>query len=292
MNLDTLNTFILLSETGSFSEVARKSNLTQSTVSARIKVLEERLKTQLFTRTPSGVVLTEAGEKFYRYALPMRQLWQQGCKEVSQPETHEGSIGLGLHLTMWRRFIPEWMIWMRARWPNLAVRVEADYSEKLLDYLVRGVLDLAITHMPIGSPTLEIEPFMSDDLILVSRVPRDFGTCQGKKYIYVDWSYGYREEHQQKLPDFGRSNMNIGHGDIALQYLLVSDCYCYMPRTYVQTHLELQQLFIVADSPVLSRPSYLVYPKTPVDKIALQSAIEGLRASLQPVEIQAFKPVN
>jgi len=68
MNIEAINTFLLLSETGNFSRVAEKSNLTQSTVSARIKVLEKTLNVKLFERTSSGVLLTEAGQKFHKYA--------------------------------------------------------------------------------------------------------------------------------------------------------------------------------------------------------------------------------
>ena len=82
MNIEAINTFLLLSETGNFSRVAEKSNLTQSTVSARIKVLEKTLNVKLFERTSSGVLLTEAGQKFHKYAASMREIWQQGRQEM------------------------------------------------------------------------------------------------------------------------------------------------------------------------------------------------------------------
>ena len=84
MNIDVINTFLLLFETGNFSRVAEKSNLTQSTVSARIKVLEDTLNVKLFERISFGVLLTDAGQKFYQYAASMRQTWQQGRQEMAR----------------------------------------------------------------------------------------------------------------------------------------------------------------------------------------------------------------
>jgi len=279
MNIDAINTFLLLSETGNFSRVAEKSNLTQSTISARIKVLEDTLSVKLFERTSSGVLLTEAGQKFYKYAASMRQLWQQGRQEMARSTSEKQTIGLGIHMTMWRRFMPEWLVWMGEHYPNLSLHVEADYSERLLEYISEGVLDLAITHMPTGSPGLLVEPFMEDELVMVSRKKRDFGSCSPDDYIFVDWSYGYREEHQEKLPELGTSNFNIGYGEIALEYLYVSDCYSYMPRAYVSADIDGNRLHIVTDAPILSRPSYLVYSKHPSNPDKIKAAIDGLRIS-------------
>lgn len=279
MNIDAINTFLLLSETGNFSRVAEKSNLTQSTVSARIKVLEDTLAVKLFERTSSGVLLTESGKKFYRYAASMRELWQQGRQEMARSAHPKQTIGIGLHMTMWRRFMPELLVWMREHHPDLSLHIEADYSERLVDYISEGILDIAITHMPTGLPGLLVEPFMEDELVMVSRMKQDFKSCNPDDYVFVDWSYGYREEHQEKLPGFETSNFNIGYGEIALEYLYASDCYSYMPHSYISEDLENNRLHIVKDAPILSRPSYLVYSKNHSDPDKIQIAIDGLRYS-------------
>lgn len=279
MNIEAINTFLLLCETGNFSRVAENSNLTQSTVSARIKVLEDTLKVKLFERTPSGVLLTDAGQKFYKYAASMRQTWQQGRQEMARSASLKQRVGLGIHMTMWRRFMPDWLVWMEKHSPDLALHIEADYSERLVDYLSQGVLDLAITHMPSGLPGLVVKPFMQDELVMVARDALDFASCDPAKYIFVDWSYGYREEHQEKLPVFASSNINIGYGEIALEYLRVSDFFAYMPRAYVSEDLAHKRLHIVEDAPVLNRPSYLVYAKHSNNLDMIELAVTGLRTA-------------
>ncbi len=279
MNIDAINTFLLLSETGNFSRVAEKSNVTQSTVSARIKVLEDDLNVKLFERTSSGVLLTDAGKKFHKYAASMLDSWQQGRQEMARSSGLKQTIGLGLHMTMWRRFMPGWLVWMEEHHPEFSLHVEADYSERLVDYISQGVLVLAITHMPTGLPGLVVEPFMEDELVMVSRKKRRFKSCDPKDYIFVDWSYGYREEHQEKLPEFATSNVSIGYGEIALEYLHVSDCYSYMPHAYVSRDIENNHLHIVENAPVLNRPSYLVCSEHLRNSKVITAAINGLHSS-------------
>ena len=286
MNIDAINTFLLLTETGNFSRVAEKSNLTQSTVSARIKTLEDTLDTQLFERKPSGVLLTDAGHKFYKYAVSMSKAWQESRQEIARASNPKKMIGLGLHMTMWRRFMPDWLTWMENQHPEFALHVEADYSERLVDYISEGVLDLAITHMPSGLPGMVVQPFMEDELVMVSRHLLDIGSCKPEAYIFVDWSYGYREEHQEKLPEFVRSKINIGFSEIALEHLYVSDCYAYMPRAYISDDLSHERLYIVKGAPILSRPSYLVYAKSSINSDVVKMAVEGLRASNREMHLK------
>lgn len=281
MNIEAIRTFLELSRLGNFSRVAEKMNITQSTASARIKVLEDHLSCRLFLRGPGAVTLTREGRQFYRYAASVLQLWQQGAQEIRQSVSYAGSIGVGVHMTMWRQFMPGWLVWMRRNHPELTVHVEADYSERLTEYVREGFLDLAITHMPRALPGLEIEQFGADRLVLVASEPRDFASCENKDYLHVDWSYGYREEHFEKLPELQASPFNIGYGEIALEYLLFESGYAYLPLTMVSGKLAAGDLHLVKDAPELSRPSYLVKPREPLHPERTQIAIDGLKAAAE-----------
>ena len=76
MDVNLARTFLVVAEPGSFVDTARKLNITQSTVSARIKGLEDLLGRPLFTRSKSGAELTGAGELFQKHALAMVRVWQ------------------------------------------------------------------------------------------------------------------------------------------------------------------------------------------------------------------------
>ena len=68
-----LRDFLAVAETGSLSRAARRLGVSQPTLTRRMAALEERLRTELFRRTPRGVELTEAGESILPAARQMEQ---------------------------------------------------------------------------------------------------------------------------------------------------------------------------------------------------------------------------
>jgi len=68
MDISVARTFLEVVKTGSFVNAATNLNLTQTAVSARIRVLEEQLDRPVFIRNKAGAKLTPAGEQFFRFA--------------------------------------------------------------------------------------------------------------------------------------------------------------------------------------------------------------------------------
>lgn len=65
MDWDRLKTFYLVANSNSFLEAAKRLNITQSSLSKSISILEHQLKVQLFTRHPRGISLTKQGQEIY-----------------------------------------------------------------------------------------------------------------------------------------------------------------------------------------------------------------------------------
>lgn len=68
-----LRVFLHVAETGSISAAARSLQLSQPTVSQRLRDLELKLNTQLVARGPQGVVLTEAGVRIRDHVAVMQR---------------------------------------------------------------------------------------------------------------------------------------------------------------------------------------------------------------------------
>ena len=79
MNPTDLRTFLAIAETGSLVRASERLSVTQSTVTARLRNLEDELGQKLFYRHKSGAKLTSAGVRFKRYAEAMASLWRQGA---------------------------------------------------------------------------------------------------------------------------------------------------------------------------------------------------------------------
>lgn len=65
MDFDSINYFLSICTSGSFSEAAKRLYISQPTLSRRITALEDELGTELFSRKSTGISLTPAGKVFY-----------------------------------------------------------------------------------------------------------------------------------------------------------------------------------------------------------------------------------
>jgi len=125
-------------EAGSFIEAARKMHVTQSTVSARVKVLEDLLGRPLFQRSKNGASLTAAGEQFRKHALALVRVWQHAQLEVGLSDQHRDHLSVGSPLSLWEGFLLRWIAWLRSSIPDIAISTTAGLSSALTQRLLEG----------------------------------------------------------------------------------------------------------------------------------------------------------
>lgn len=80
-----LEAFVMVAQTGHFTNAAKKLNVTQSALSQRILNLENFLQTSLFIRERSGLRLTAKGEELLRYCHIQQQLENEFISELNEP---------------------------------------------------------------------------------------------------------------------------------------------------------------------------------------------------------------
>ena len=95
MDIVAARTFLEIVKTGSFVRAATNLNITQTAVSARVRVLEEQLDRQLFIRNKAGAKLTPAGDQFLRYATTLVQLWERARHDMAMPVGRENVVTIG-----------------------------------------------------------------------------------------------------------------------------------------------------------------------------------------------------
>ncbi len=256
IDVEAARTFLAVIETGTFQGAAEKVNVTQSTVSARIKTLEERLGQVVFERSKSGAQLTVHGYHFERYARAIVRAWEQGRQQAGVPKKFEELLVVGGQYNLWARFMTQWMIEMQANLPFVAFRAEAGTPLALARQLSEGIIDIAVLHQPRFRTDIEVEHLMDDELILVTT------NKDGRfddRYVYVDWGEDFRAFHAQKLPDFMEPRTSVSIGFFGARYLIASRAAGYMPRRMVESHLEEGYLFEAGDAPSFKYPVYMAW---------------------------------
>lgn len=152
LDLRYLKYAILVAEHGSFRRAADALNLSQSTVSRRVQLLERRLGVPLFERSRSGVRLTYAGERFIRDAAVGAGHLHQAVSDVSQARRGNlGELRIGLMASLASGFLADLLCGFRIRFPNVDIKLEEASSQSNAAGVLSGRLDAAFIS---GNPQL------------------------------------------------------------------------------------------------------------------------------------------
>lgn len=277
MKLEHIRTFLEIAADGSFSRAAEALNVTQSTVSGRVKAMEEWFGRPLFARRATGVELTSAGQRFRRYAEGIERLWQQSQQQLTLPEGYRTVLALGAQVSLWERLILDWMPRMRRQAPEVALQVQADYSNSLMRQLTDGLLDICVMYQPRQAAGIVIEDLFEETLVMAARTPRAVSPDWVEDYVFVDWGDTFRADHGAAFPDLETPAVSVGLGALGLQYILQNGGAGYFPRRMVDPLVAAGDLHLVRGAPTARRPAYVVYTDNPKDPAALKLALNILR---------------
>ena len=139
-----LPTFMAVAELSNLSAAARKLGITQTGATQRIKALERSLGATLFTRSRSGMRLTEEGRLLLRYCTEASHLEGQFLSAIKgEHQTREVELCIvGPMSLLAGRVVPRYKA-IAQKWPNLNLRFVIDSNANRLNQLKRGACDLA-----------------------------------------------------------------------------------------------------------------------------------------------------
>lgn len=277
MDMETARTFLEAATVGSFVAAAERLHVTQSTVSTRIRQLEDQLGCQLFVRNKNGAMLTPAGVRFQRHAIAMLRLWEQARQEAALPIGHRALLRIGSEAGLWNRMLNRWIPWMRQNAEDIALRCEVGLADDLLQRLRDGTLDLAVLYSPRAVPGLAVRLLLEEDLVLVRVRPAP--NAGGDHYVLIDWSDEFQRSIRLRNPELLSTPLSIGVGTLGLDYVRQCGGTGHFPRSLVQSMIDEGVGEVVPEAHPFSLPIYAVHPVGP-DLSVLETAFEGLRAIL------------
>ena len=275
MDVVSARTFLEIVKTGSFVNAATNLRLTQTAISARIRVLEEQLGRPLFLRKKKGVSLTMEGERFLRFATTMVQAWEQAQRAVGLPEGKEMTIALGAQVSLWDPLITKWLVWMRHECPQYAVHVQVAGADELLNKVQDGSLDAAVLYAASRGTGIAAELLFEEKLVLVKTTKEGPGGDHSN-YVRIDWGAEFAERHMAAFPDQPNAVVSSSHGPLALNYILAMGGSGYFRRGFVQHCIDDGRLVQVPGSPEFSYSAYIVH-SAKVDETAMNQLRTGLR---------------
>ncbi|WP_407350786.1 LysR family transcriptional regulator [Lactococcus garvieae] len=94
-SIDTLRLFVAVSDFHSINKAAEKLYVDQSSISRRIRQLEQETSISLFDRSSKGVELTDAGLAFYQFAKKVLKSLRELDESLQKNEASLSNIRLG-----------------------------------------------------------------------------------------------------------------------------------------------------------------------------------------------------
>lgn len=175
LRLEWLEDIIAVAETGSFTEAARRRNLTQSAFSRRIRHIEESVGVELFDRSRKPVQLRPSAyaqiDRIARAAITLRQI-RNDLRDGDR--SHGNRIVIASQHSLTTALTPRLIEAMHARRAGIAVRLRSANLDECFSLLLGGRADLALVYKvpgedhPIEADFLETLKVTSDLLVPVA----------------------------------------------------------------------------------------------------------------------------
>jgi DNA-binding transcriptional LysR family regulator len=167
--LRELKTFVAVVRHGTFAAAGQRLGLTQSAVSAQIRVLENGLGVRLFERSGRAATLNAAG----RHALPLAEQILSLYGQMALPSDvaqWRGELKVGAIASVQTGLLPEALPCFRARAPHIDLKLVPGVSLNLLSQLDAGELDLALLiRAPFELPKELLEvPLLREPFVLIA----------------------------------------------------------------------------------------------------------------------------
>ena len=209
MNWDDLRYFLALARQGTASAAGRELEVRHTTVSRRIKALEQRLGTRLFDHLKDGYSMTTAGENLYRHAAAMEQQAHAVDRQVFGLDAQlQGDLTLTAAHDVFSRLVIPRLPAFRETYPGIDLQLlsesgltdlgtrQADIALRLTpkppDYLVGKHI------MPLG-----IGLYASNDYLERNPQPRDLVLWNDE----IEWP-GWARQH------FNEARVSIRANDV------------------------------------------------------------------------------
>ena len=173
MDTQNLRAFLLVAESGSFSQAAKRLHLTQPAVSKRIAQLEAQLNVSLFDRIGRRISTTEAGEALLPHARAVHlelQAAQQSVRDLAGEVRGRLRLATSHHIGLHR--LPPLLSFFSKAFPAVQLDIDFMDSEQAYELTLQGEVELAVvTLAPSSIANIVTRPIWLD--------PLDFMVQQG-----------------------------------------------------------------------------------------------------------------
>jgi len=167
LKLKDLRYLVAVADQRHFGRAAARCFVSQPTLSAQLKKLEQALGVQLIERAPNAISLTAVGEEIVARA---RRILEASDEVVQLARSHQDPLGGRLRVallpTIGPYLLPRVAPLIRKTLPRLQLHLYEYQTAPMLDRLHTGELDVGILALPVELEGLEARELYREDFLL------------------------------------------------------------------------------------------------------------------------------
>lgn len=168
MDIRQLRTMLAIAETGSLTRAAQLLHVVQPALSRQLRQLEQELGAPLFERTRWGMRLTAPGRRFLDQVRPSLQgLYQAKAEFAASASGLSGTVAIGMLPSLALALSAALVMALRAKYPELRVRIVTGFTPALQEGLEHGKLDIAVLGDYRASDFLSMSPVLREPLNVI-----------------------------------------------------------------------------------------------------------------------------
>ena len=164
-----LQVFRQVAESQSITKAARILHLSQPAVTKHIQLLEAALRVPLFTRSASGMVLTQAGIIYLQHVQQIAQAHENIAQQLQAPSgALTGRLRLGSNKTLLAYYLPEIVARFKQRYSSVNCQIVDGNTDTIIGALLEQHIDLALIEGPCQRPEIQKRTFLEDEIIWIA----------------------------------------------------------------------------------------------------------------------------
>lgn len=251
MNMEAIETFIILCELKSFTKTASKLYVAQSTITNRIAELEKELGQPLFKRNNKSMELTLSGKIYQDYARRIIQLNHSALSSMNRDNAiYSRRIHVGTTNTIYECHLKNRILSFVSNNYDVGVKLTMGHSDELLDMLTKDLIDYIYIYLPFRRKGFVCDCFCVDELVLVCNY-NDLlyekgilkNQLQSLRYIYCNFALQDVGMFIRELfPRNYQFCLEIDNSTKVLDYVLDGAGYSFLPLSLVQIQLKRKEL--------------------------------------------------
>jgi LysR family transcriptional activator of nhaA len=294
LNYHHLNYFWHVAKIGNLTKTAEMLHVSQSALSAQIKLLEDSLGNQLFTREKRKLILTDVGKVTFSYAESIFNLGTELEAMLTKGhQTEDQTIRIGMLSTMSRNFVEAFVKPLMNN-PKIKLMIFAKGQTNLLNDLSNYELDLILTNIEVrgtAKQSWQCQLLTKQPICVIGHPGLDLGKHFNEQYSKVDWILplsgspiraafdGLCAQYQFQPNIFGEAD------DMAMMRLLTRDAkaLAVMPSVVVKDEIASGNLTAYTTLPNIFENFYVVT----VRKHQFNALVSQLISDFNQVETQA-----